>query len=299
MWRKRKSVEVKKVVPKSITPQQAMIRKQVVIGILLTLLLAGVLSFVGYITKLPSLQIQEIAVVGGITIPHSVIRQTVEGELIGTYLRLVPKRFRWLYPETAIKNRLETIDRVKQAHLEFDNEKNLVVAFEEYIPLGLWCKDIESTTCLFIDKTGLAFAPAPQLTGNAFVRYLTDDEPAVNTYITDQTYLDETQSFIEKLESELGLFVTHVIKAGDFDTEYQVAGGGRIKISQSVSADTSFRNLETILRSKDFTHIEPGTFNYIDLRFGDKVFINEVKEEPEPETESATMTEVDGGVEVQ
>ncbi len=295
MWRKPKSAEVKKVNPKIVTPQQAMIRKQVIIGVLLTLLLAGLISLVGYITRLPSLQIQSVNVVGGITISHEVVRAAAEEELSGMYLRLVPKRFRWLYPETAIRNRIETIDRVKQSHLELDDEKNLVVAFEEYVPLGLWCKDMETMECLFIDNAGLAFAPAPNLTGNAFVRYLTDEEPTAGVHVTDQSYLDDSQLFIEKLESNLDLFVTHVIKAGDFDTEYQVAGGGRIKISQSVPADESFANLETILRSEDFAHIEPGTFNYIDLRFGDKVFINEVKEEVV--AESATTTEVEGGAE--
>lgn len=295
MWRKPKAAEAKKVAPKSITPQQAMIRKQVLIGVLLTLLLAGIISLVGYITRLPSLQIQSVTVVGGITIPHGAIRTAAEEELSGMYLRLIPKRFRWFYPETAIARRVEAIDRVKQTHLEFDDDNNLVVAFDEYVPLGLWCKDMESKECLFIDNSGLAFAPAPDLTGNAFVRFLTDSEPAVGMLVTDQKYLDESQQFIEKLESNLNLFVTHVIKAGDFDTEYQVAGGGRIKISQSVPAEDSFANLETILRSEDFVHIEPGTFNYIDLRFGDKVFINEVKEEME--TESATTTEVEGGAE--
>ena len=34
-------------------------------------------------------------------------------------------------------------------------------------------------------------------------------------------------------------------------------------------------NLETVLTAPAFTDLSPGNFSYIDLRFGNKVFVNE------------------------
>jgi hypothetical protein len=34
-------------------------------------------------------------------------------------------------------------------------------------------------------------------------------------------------------------------------------------------------NLMAVISSPDFSHLKPGNFQYIDLRYGNKVFVNE------------------------
>lgn len=259
------------------------------IGVLLTLVISGLLTAVWYITRLPSWQLKEVEVVGGRTIPHNEIKNLVESSLNGTYLRLIPKRYTLLYPKDDIEKHILDLDRVKNVHLEKDDNNNLIVAFEEHVPRALWCAEVDSEGCVFVDINGYAFAKAPRLTGGAFVRYITDTEPKVETYL-DPEYIKETEAFISSVESELSLFVTHVVRLGDYDTEYYVSGGGRIKVSQGVSSTHNFRNLKLVLDAEEFKHIEPGTFNYIDLRFGDKIFVNEVKADIATTTTSTTST---------
>jgi hypothetical protein len=47
-----------------------------------------------------------------------------------------------------------------------------------------------------------------------------------------------------------------------------------LKKSKTPAVET-LSNLETILASGTFTHLKPGNFQYVDLRFGSKVFVNE------------------------
>jgi len=67
-----------------------------------------------------------------------------------------------------------------------------------------------------------------------------------------------------------------------------------LKVSQLMPVADSFKNLQSILSSEEFIHLQNGAFQYIDLRFGDKIFLNEeeeVVEMPEVLEETATSTD--------
>lgn len=287
---KRFSKKGKPKPKKTVTPRQQMVRKQILIGVILVIVIGLLLTAVWYGARIQSLQLKGVEVMGGFTIPHATIANVAEEELVGTYLKLVPKKFAPLYPKDTITERIVEVPRVKNVHLEVDARKKLIIAFEEYKPEALWCGE-ESGECWFIDSLGFAFAKAPELSGGAFVRYYNDETPEHTASFAQVDFLKMVGEFIEQLEDELSLYAVEVHVLGDQDIEYQVAGGGRIKVSQTMSPKTSFNNLKTILQSEEFAHLEPGTFHYVDLRFGDKVFVSEV--EPEEEVASSTEAELE------
>ena len=104
--------------------------------------------------------------------------------------------------------------------------------------------------------------------------------------------MQTTATIIDVLEREFEFRVTHVIRTEDDDFNYFIAGGGEVKTAIGIGTEDTLANLETILSSPDFTHIAPGNFQYIDLRFGNKVYIKEHADDPEPvvdvETEGET-----------
>lgn len=267
-----------------------MVRKQILIGVALVILIGLLLTAVWYGTRISGMQIKGVEVMGGFTIPHVTISTIAEEELAGTYLKLVPKKFSPLFPKDSIAKRILEVPRVKNVHLEVDDKKKLIIAFEEYKPEALWCGE-EGSECWFIDSLGFAFAKAPELSGGAFVRYYNDATPEHAASYADMEFIHTTRDFVEGLKDELDLYVVEVHVLGDQDIEYAVAGGGRIKVSQTMSPKTSFNNLKTILQSEEFAHLEPGTFHYVDLRFGDKVFVSEVEPEEE-EVASSTEEEI-------
>ena len=284
---KRKKKFVAKKRPKA--PQPDLVRRQIIVGTSIALTLTLIITAIYFFSRVESKQITSVEVVGGQTISHAEIRRLVETELTGSYYRLVPKRFTWTYPKDTIREKLQSLDRVKQVDISRDDQAVYVV-FDEHIPAALWCA-AEETSCLFIDRTGYAFAPAPELTGGAFVRFTQAGEvPQLATNGFDREFMSATNDFIERLQAELGLFVTEVTLIGDQDIEFTVSGGGVIKVSQRLALEQSFRNLRTVLQLEEFIHLEPGTFQYIDLRFGDKVFVNEEMPDITLSTSSATSS---------
>lgn len=270
------------------TPTELKIfRRRIYIAILVFILIVLVFLGIYHGSRVEGKQITGVEVIGGKTIAHSEIEKVVNETLVGDYYRLIPRTFIWTYPKNQIEENLLKNDRIKNVRVELNQQDQVVVVFEEHIPEALWC-DIAGEKCLFLDHTSLAFATAPALSGGAFVRYSeANRDPEKGMVAFAPEYIESNEEFIEQLESELGLFVTEVIKVGDYDVEYVVSGGGRIKTSQTMDLDKTFRNLKTILQSEQFVHLEPGKFKYIDLRFGDKVFVNE---ETEP-AEVATTTD--------
>jgi len=274
-FRKKKDLTFtrKKAPAKRLTPLQF----QLVVGVVIGIIIALLITAIWYVTRVQAFQIEHVVVVGGQTIPHAVIKEKAETALEGSYLSLIPKRFLPLYPKDEIIQSIKMLNRVNNIAVERTEDQTLTIIFDEYIPYALWCEEEElEGQCLFIDQTGYAFAPAPSLEGSAFVRYQEDGLiPEVKVVAFEKKFIDETEEFAELLQEYLSLYVTHVTKLGNYDMEFKIAGGGVIKLSQSIPVEESFENLETILTSEEFMHIEPGLFKYIDLRFGEKIFVNE------------------------
>ncbi len=269
--------------------ERSVLRTQILIGAAIVCVIGVLFTAVFYGTRVRSLQIVDVQVHGGFTIPHSHVRTVVQQELQGTYVKLVPKTFTWFYPKTSIQKRLEKIPRLKQSEMTLEGQE-LVVVFDEYQPQSLFCN--EDQQCFFVDHTGFAFAKAPSLTGSAFIRYTEKGKQVgVKTQAVEPDFMDETQAFSEKLAAELDLYVTHIQILDALDVLYTVSGGGTIKVSQRMSLNDTYNNLQTLLQSEAFMHLESGAFQYIDLRFGDKLFVNEVTEEEKTASSSERAVE--------
>lgn len=260
---------------------------QILKGILILAVFAGLGWGVWKVTRLPSLTITEIEVIGGDTIEYSVVKEVVKTELEGTYFAIIPRSFTYLYPAAAVVSSVNAVPRIKDAKVTRDGNQKLKVNFDEYIPFALWCDKV-SSHCLFVDENGYAFANAPNLSGGSLPRFVVEDTPLLvrQNMLSPQT-LAIIVAFSEELKEGFGFVVDEILYEQNTDVTYTLVGGGELRTNLSDSSDVTLNNLETILSSEQFQHIQPGNFQYIDLRFGNKVFVNEelIKNETATSTE--------------
>ena len=279
MFEKFRKTKLQKRAQKKVVKERSMLGKQVFVGVGIVIVLVLLTTAIWHGTRIESLQITQVEVVGGYTIPHKKIEDTVQQVLVGEYFKLVPRTFRATYPKKAILENIRNIPRVKNVQIEIIDTQKAVVAFEEYRPHALWCADVFTEECFFLDEFGYAFSTAPTLTGSAFFRYVASEIiPEVGEQAFENNFIKTSQEFSDKLANELDLYVTYIEKVGDLDVLYTVSGGGVLKLSQTMTLEQSFKNLRSILGSEDFVHLQNGSFQYIDLRFGDKIFLNEEDE---------------------
>jgi len=261
------------------------------------ILISLFLALVWYGTRLPPVTITDVTIIGGETVPPLEIRTLVLRELEGTYMLLIPKRFSYMYPHDRLVEVIENISRIHSVSVERESATELRVSFKEYVPYALWCiYNAPNMPCFFMDKEGYAFETAPPLTGGTLIRHTTEGSQQIERgTVIDSAMLNRIDRFLERMEDEVYLRVSTVVYKSNGDIEFLVNGGGTILISGSRDFDETFANLITLLSADEFSHIAPGNFRYIDIRFGNKLFVNETLEEVETRIEAQDVGE--GGIE--
>lgn len=265
--------------------------RQIFKGITSVLIIGTLTTSVYYLTRLEAFTIKDVSIVGGETLSHETLREHVEEEVQGTYFRLIPKRFTYLYPHDRIIYVLERIPRVHNVQVKRLSRTELRVTFEEYTPHALWCQGVSTNTpCYFLDETGYAFAEAPMLHGGALTRHhVTTGDASLPGQVIDAKRLAAIDSFITQAEDVLAFRINSLTYMPDDDVTFWINGGGSIQASLQRNLTDTLENVAAALESDAFLHIEPGNFNYIDARFENKIFINE--EVATSSQEEATLLE--------
>lgn len=276
-----------------IDPDTLVLLKQIGIGLLVISSAVLLIIAIWYGTRLSSLTVDEIEVRGGETIVHSEVEVLIWQALEGNYIGLVPRKFIWFLPEKDVVQEVETFERLYNVSVRKDGGTKIIVSFDEYVPKSLWCDSVEGEECLFLDSNGYAFGRSPNLAGGSFLRFITSGrEITIGESITDEASFESLLS-LSSLLAEQKWFVSHVELDQVGDVYLGITGGGELKVTASESPENTVRNLLTVLSSEDFAHLKPGNFQYIDLRFGNKVFVNEEEEVLLEEGEEFVSTESD------
>jgi len=243
------------------------------IGLGVFSLLALILSGVWFGSRADAVTLDQVIVTGGETISHTQVQVAVEAELEGTYLNFIPRRFAWLYPHDDIVAIVSATPRVKDPVVE-RRKKALVVTFAEFEPVALWCNDDQSPSCVFLDQNGYGFAAAPELAGGAYTRYVQIGQPASTSAVfTDATDFALLQELVQQLEST-GWPVARIELDQARDAFVYLVGGSELKVSLTLTPAETIDNLQTIRAAEQYADLVPGNFAYIDLRFGNKVFVS-------------------------
>lgn len=268
-------------------PQSRLFFRQFFIGGVLFLALALLCAAMWYGTRLEMFTITSVEVDGGETISHKAVRDLVEAELQGEYYRLVPKRFSMTYPEETIVSKVKALPRVKDVVLEKKGHQTIALHVSEYYPFALWCQSPENantTPCYFLDVEGYSFIEAPPLSGSSMLRYFDKSStPGASQQPFNTSFMNSTSRFAVAIGKDLGFGTVYVERVSMEEVHYHIAGGGILKTTVLQDVDETIENLSAVLGTEEFTHLAPGNFKYIDLRFGSKIFINE-------ETSSSTAT---------
>lgn len=260
---------------KRIDPNTWVLLKQIFYGVLVIGTVALIVTAIWYGTRVDYLTIKDIEVVGSETVNTKNVEAVVEQTLDGNYIGLIPRRFVWFYPKTDITTEIKKIDRINNIKIDTVDNTKLRIVFDEYVPQALWCNSIDKHDCAFVDVDGFAFTRAPDLGGGFFLRFIrVGEEFTLRDLVLD---VPDFNFLLElaNLLAEINWSISHieVDKAGD--AFLRVVGGGELKVAISDNPALVVSNLQAILASDEFSHLKPGNFQYIDLRFGNKVFVNE------------------------
>jgi hypothetical protein len=255
-----------------------MIRWSIRVTLLVTLLIS-----VALLSQIDFFAIKRVVISGNSNIPSDQIQTLVDGAIHTSYIGLFPKTNVFLYPKSSIAEKVfKTFPRIKTVNVYTESLNILNVRVEERNPAALWCSAIQ---CYLADDTAYIYAE---------VKGATEDAPAEGEGLVAISGLDEVvgsvpvgKIFIDQEDFKKILHVVDEMKKDnllvdtvEFRSKDEVnfwilnkdPNGPKKKVIFSSRKDyeESYNNLTAALKSNALSTTTD--FEYIDTRFGNKVF---------------------------
>ena len=248
-----------------------------IVPFMITIFLGAVIIGGIFAVQNPRWQISVVTVRGLRTISELAVHESVGRVLAGSYAWIVPHSFILAVRESTIAAYIQKeFPEIKEiaVHKQFPNR--LDIAVTERSLWGIFCSDpagSASSTCVAMDASGYAYASSPELTGLLVTRVRGDGaDVAVGSSAVDPDTMDRLRILRENLPGAAGSAPV------DFQLQRDVPGEIRVAMPEGYSIifkhDDDFTNAFRVLKKVLEEEIgdKRAKLDYVDLRFGNKVF---------------------------
>ncbi|MFC1720777.1 cell division protein FtsQ/DivIB [Patescibacteria group bacterium] len=272
----RKSIIKKTRYKKVVAKGQTVVRKVLIIFIIL-LFVMGILAWQSGNEKVV---ISEISVSGNEIVKESDIQESVRKEMLGKYLWLFRKDNIFIYPKGDIEEAVFAIDkRIRALNIHRDSLTSVAVEIFERKPEYVWCESKTETgeKCFFMDELGYIFVEAPQFSGSVFFTFYTprefnlrndSDDGVLGNQLFEISEFEKFIAFKKEVE-KIGFETIGFVEKEENDFELLLTDDSKIIFNEEQNFDDLLENLDSSIDTIQ-TSTEP--LEYIDLRFGNKVF---------------------------
>jgi hypothetical protein len=248
---------------------------------------------------LPALQISDVAVQGTKMIIRDEVVKKAKAEISGNYFYFFPKRNFLLYPKEKMKaGILASFPMAASVALSISDKHELIVSLEERKPVAIWCGRekpaqgiIANSDCFYVDKNGYIFGVSPSFSGDAYFTLYGGETIKEGKNIGQSVATPEIFQKILLLRDFLSGFhivVNTLFFAENGYAEFSSADGFAIKWNIDQNIDALKGNMSAVFRSPNW---KDGIFSddsedakplqYLDFRFGNKIFYKQKGTEPE------------------
>jgi cell division septal protein FtsQ len=243
-------------------------KRRVRLAIFVGLAVAVVLAALVAASYLPFIQIKEVSVMGTQTLATSTVVDYIDEQISGRYLFIFPKRNIFLYPKRGVSQELlASFPELRSANVHAVNFHTIVADVVEREPKAKWCTD---DVCYLMDQDGVIYASA--LGAGELVTYRgeTTGERLPKQYLTQERF-EALFALVDALAQRVGA-VTWVNVDNNDDAEVRFESGFALKFALADPQGDVFERFELALTSEPFKSHKLSEFQYLDLRFGDKLY---------------------------
>lgn len=233
-----------------------------------------------------------ITVAGVEKIAPDIISSYVESALSDGSFHFFSRRNIFLYPKDVIEMGIaESFPRVRSARLSRPEvfSRELIVTIEEREPYALWCAT--DADCYAMDDTGFVFTTAATSTNQDFeTQYIfsggVSGGPIGSEFVPGQ--LPSVLALLRILQQQTNLIPVRIDVQADQDFHVSVTQGFYIKASFGQEPEAIAQNLGLVLAS-DALRDRLAEIEYVDLRFGNRVYYKMNSGESESEEQNGEV----------
>src|SRR3989344_3360671 len=258
--------------PALIRRRRMKVARRVIFWLFLILLIIAMPLWLSYADFL---RIKEIEVIGANTLLASDIKSLAEERLAGKYFFLFPKNNAVLYSKEDIKSSLsKEFTQIDTVELNLSSLNMLEISVEMRKPSALWCRNLDTKLCYFIDNKGLVFEEAGDFSpGVYFIYYGNIEDEVIGALYLSSEEFKNVEAFKAGVRN-LSLIPQSISPLSKGSFKLSVSGGDIIfSLRDDITATLS--NLASVLADSKLKVVDNQelTVSSIDLRFGNKVIL--------------------------
>jgi cell division septal protein FtsQ len=238
---------------------------------------------VSYYSGHKSITISTIEISATNYLDEEFVINEVQQMLAGRYFFLFARNNFLILPKTEIKeNILSQNVFIEDVSIEVRGLNHLVINIYEHGPVAKWCMK-NSGSCYLVNQDGLIYVEeARQLNSNHTLQFsddkiislfgaYDDTEDVIGQYYLESNLFRSVLNLIKKLE-ELGFKVSHLNTRDHESITIYSEERPYLLISKYSNLEQVFQNLKTTIETEELNRAQLGNLEYIDLRFGNKVY---------------------------
>lgn len=230
-----------------------------------------------YALRLPFWKIQKIELSGLETLGQEEIKIQINESFKGQYAFFLPRNSFFLFSPTSLADVLKSeFPRIKTATVEKKFPDLLKISIKERQLFGVFCNTITTSTstspCAYIDKTGFAYETAPNSSGSLFIKIKSDAPEARAGAKIDPQLMNEILYLGGKLKkgADLETIDYEFYSKNPRELKVKTSDGFKIIFMRDSDWEKTIHALKTVLNQE--IKEKRQRLDYIDLRFGNKVF---------------------------
>lgn len=260
--------------PYRIKKKKSIIRNKFFWLIIFVLVVLGVIFYLVVFASF--FQIKEIQITGNQKIPAEEIKAVIAGQISHRLVFFNSKSIFLLKPEEIRQKILGNFSQIAETNIKRRLPDIFKIEIKEKIPVASWYQsslaERQNEDCFYIDKEGVIFERNPE----KLQPIIRPESPILDLVlgkpVIERKYLEAILEIDGQLKKNLGIDVKEFIfSANEEKLTVETSQGWKIIFNLEKGVTSQIFNLEVVLKEKIPLETR-GNLEYIDLRFGNRVY---------------------------
>lgn len=221
------------------------------------------------------IRIHTIEIIGASSVNEESVRSVVAGDLAGTYGHVFPKNNIFIYPRDLIKKHLlESFSALDTVDVRIMNFHTLAITVEERATVALWCGESLAvpSPCFLLDSGGVIYAPAADFSGEVYIKYYGAVSGAgVKQFVTSSQFR-AVSALVQALRGSIAHDTPVSVSINKEDVEVIFENGFKFLYALHDDSAKVLERFHLATEADPFIKRPLSDFEYLDLRFGDKLY---------------------------
>jgi cell division septal protein FtsQ len=226
-----------------------------------------------YLINLPNIQIKNIDIQGTIFIEKENIEQIVRTQLSEKNFLILPKSNIFLFSKKELYDRLKQDPAIVDVKINKDYFKGIQIAITEQEKRALYCRDESYSDCFYVNTEGMMYSKVDEyvIAEQEIIIISENNNLQIKDTILDQSVYVGLMQFIRSI-AQKNIQTAIVYIKNDGRIELKTRTGVLIINSKFDDFKKNFTNFVALFEQGILTEESFNTLEYVDLRFGNKVF---------------------------